>query len=506
MVKNMPKKEEIRVRIAPSPSGYLHIGTARTALFNYLFAKNQGGKFILRIEDTDLERSDEKFTKEIIESLKWLGIDYDEGPDIGGDFGPYRQSERLETYKKYLQQLLKENNAYYCFCTEEELETERQAQMKRGEPPVYSGHCANLSEAEIKKFLDEGKKPIIRFRMPAKKIIFNDIIKGALEFDTKLIGDITIAKNFNAPLYNFAVVIDDETMKISHVIRGEDHISNTPKQIAIIEALGFTKPKYAHIPLTLAPDRTKLSKRHGATAIADYRAMGYLPEAMINFIAFMGWNPKTDQEFFTKEELVKNFSMDNMNKAAAIFNIEKLNWLNGHYIRQMDLTALTEKCVSYLENANLISKIGDTEWKITATDESLIFDQLKKIIALEQERLVKLSDLSELVSFFFKKDLAYDKQLLIWKKMTAEETAEHLSEMEKFLAKVSPENFTKSFLEENIKKIIAEKELGMGETLWPLRVALTGLKASPPPFEVAEILGKEKTLQRIISAKNLLSR
>jgi glutamyl-tRNA synthetase len=505
MVKNMPKKEEIRVRIAPSPTGYLHIGTARTALFNYLFAKSQGGKFVLRIEDTDLERSDEKFTKEIIESLYWLGIDYDEGPDVSGDFGPYRQSERLEIYKKYLQQLLNENKAYYCFCTEEELETERQAQMKRGEPPVYSGRCANLSETEIKKFLDEGRKPVIRFRMPSKKIIFNDLIKGALEFDTKLIGDITIAKNLDAPLYNFAVVIDDATMKISHVIRGEDHISNTPKQIAIIEALGFKKPDYAHIPLTLAPDRTKLSKRHGATAIADYRALGYLPEAMINFMAFMGWNPKTDQEFFTKEELVKTFSMANMNKAAAIFNIEKLNWLNAHYIRQMDLSELTEKCIPYLENANLINKAGETEWKITAADELIIFDQLKKIIALEQERLTKLSDLSELISFFFKKDLAYDKDLLIWKKMTAEEVIKHLSAVEEFLTKTDPENFTKNFLEENIKKLITEKDLGMGETLWPLRVALTGLKASPPPFEVAEILGKEKTLQRIISAKNLLA-
>ena len=501
----MSKKEEIRVRIAPSPSGYLHIGTARTALFNYLFAKSQGGKFVLRIEDTDVERSDEKFTKEIIESLKWLGIDYDEGPDAGGDFGPYRQSERLETYKKYLQQLLNQNQAYYCFCSEEELETERQAMMKRGEPPVYSGRCANLSETEVKKFLGEGRKPIIRFRMPAKKIIFDDLIKGVLEFDTKLIGDITIAKNLDAPLYNFAVVVDDETMKISHVIRGEDHISNTPKQIAMIEALGFIKPKYAHIPLTLAPDRTKLSKRHGAMAIAEYKDMGYLSEALINFIVFMGWNPKTDQEFFTKDELVKSFSIANMNKAAAIFNIEKLNWLNANYIRKMDLSELTEKCIPYLEGANFIGKMGETEWKITATDEPLIFDQLKKIIAAEQERLVKLSDLSELISFFFKKDLAYDKELLLCKKMTAKKTAEHLAEVLKFLEKTPPEKFTKDFLEENIKKLIVEKNLGIGETLWPLRVALTGLKASPPPFDVAEILGKEKTLNYLTQALEKIS-
>ncbi len=501
----MLKKEEIRVRIAPSPTGYLHIGTARTALFNYLFAKNQEGKFILRIEDTDLERSDEKFTKEIIESLHWLGIDYDEGPDVGGGFEPYRQSERLETYKKYLQQLLDENKAYYCFCTEEELEVERQEMMKRGEPPVYSGRCANLTAEKVKKFHDEGKKSIIRFRMPKIKIIFDDLIKGVLEFETGLMGDIAIAKNLETPLYNFAVVVDDETMKISHVIRGEDHISNTPKQIAMIEALGFRKPKYAHIPLTLAPDRTKLSKRHGATAIADYRAMGYLPEALINFMAFLGWNPKTDQELFTKEELAKKFSIANMNKAAAIFNIEKLNWLNGHYIRQMDLSELTEKSIPYLENANLINKRENNEWKITETDETIIFDQLKKIIALTQERLVKLSDLPELVSFLFKKELSYDKQLLLWKKMTVDEIVEHLSWVEKLLTNLDEKEFTKENLEKEIKNLIEKNKLGVGETLWPLRVALTGLKASPPPFEVAEILGKEKTLQRIITAKNLLA-
>ena len=500
----MPKKEEIRVRIAPSPTGYLHIGTARTALFNYLFAKNQVGKFILRIEDTDLERSDEKFTKEIIKSLHWLGIDYDEGPDVKGPYGPYRQSERLETYKKYLQQLLNENKAYYCFCTEEELEKDRQEQMKRGDAPIYCGRCADLTPEEVKKFQDKGKKSIIRFRMPDTKIIFDDMIKGSLEFETKLIGDIAIAKNLEAPLYNFAVVVDDETMEISHVIRGEDHISNTPKQIAMIEALGFKRPKYAHIPLTLAPDRTKLSKRHGATAITDYKEMGYLPEAMINFIAFMGWNPKTDQEFFTKEELVKNFSMANMNKAAAIFNIEKLNWLNGHYIRQMDLSDLTEKCIPYLETANLISKMEDNEWKITETKEPIAVKQIKEIIALEQERLIKLEDLPELVSFFFKKELTYDKQLLIWKKMSADDVAERLSAVLKLLTGVTEKNFKKNILEEKIKKLIEENKLGTGETLWPLRVALTGRKASPPPFDVAEILGKEKTLERIREAKSSL--
>ncbi len=498
------KKEKVRVRIAPSPTGYLHIGTARTALFNYLFAKNQGGKFILRIEDTDLERSDEKFTKEIIESLHWLGIDYDEGPDIGGPFGPYRQSERIKTYKKYLQQLLNEDKAYYCFCTEEELEAERKAMMQRGEPPVYSGRCSDLSSIQIKKFRDDGRKSIIRFRMPAKRVIFEDLIKGVLEFDTKLIGDIAIAKDLETPLYNFAVVIDDFTMEISHVIRGEDHISNTPKQIALIEALGFSKPKYAHIPLTLAPDRTKLSKRHGATAIADYRALGYLPEALVNFMALLGWNPKTNQEILSKEELIKNFSLSGMNRAAAIFNIEKLNWLNGYYIRKTNLSELTEKCIPYLENANLIGKIGDNEWKIIETEELVNFDRLKKIIALEQERLVRLSDLPELVKFFFVKKLDYDASLLIWKKMEKNEVAERLNLVKKLLQNITPRTFHKNNLEKKIKELIEKKKLGVGETLWPLRVALTGLKASPPPFDVAEVLGKKETLKRIKDALSSL--
>jgi glutamyl-tRNA synthetase len=500
----MPKKEEIRVRIAPSPTGYLHIGTARTALFNYLFAKNQGGKFILRIEDTDLERSDEKFTKEIIESLHWLGIDYDEGPDVDEKYGPYRQSERLATYKKYLQQLLDDDKAYYCFCTEEELEKERESMMRRGEPPVYSGRCSNLKANEIKKFRDEGKKPIIRFRMPAKKIVFEDLIKGKVEFDTKLIGDITIAKDLDAPLYNFAVVVDDETMKISHVIRGEDHISNTPKQIALIEALDFHIPRYAHIPLTLAPDRTKLSKRHGATAIADYRAMGYLPEALLNFMAFLGWNPKTDQEIFSKGELIKNFSLDSMSKAAAIFNIEKLNWLNGNYIRRKDISELTGLCLPYLENAGLIGRTGESDWKIIETSESIGFDQLKKIVFLEQERLVKLGDLPGLVSFFFKKELIYGGELLVWKKMSSEEASKNLELLRNFLDKITDADFTKEYLEKAIKQMIADEKIGVGEVLWPFRVALTGLKASPPPFEIAEILDKEKTLTRLNRAISLL--
>lgn len=496
----MANIQKIRVRIAPSPTGPLHLGTARTALFNYLFAKNQGGKFILRIEDTDLERSDEKFTKDIIENLHTLGIEWDEGPDIGGPYAPYRQSERLEIYKKYLKQLLAENKAYYCFCTEEELEKERKNLLAKGQPPIYSGRCAELSERQIKKFYDEGRKPIIRFKMPAKIIVFEDLIRGVLEFDTKLIGDIAIAKNLETPLYNFAVVVDDYTMAISHVIRGEDHISNTPKQIALIEALGFSKPKYAHLPLILGPDRSKLSKRHGATSIKEYFEQGYLPEAMLNFMALLGWNPKTTQEIFTKKELINNFSLKKVSPSGAVFNIEKLNWMNGYYIRKMNLTELTERCIPYLEKAKLISKVGDGKWKVYETDEIIIFDKLKKIVALEQERLVKLSDLSELVKFFFVEKLSYKPELLFWKKMKQIDVVKRLKILEAMLKKIKSKDFNKINLEKQIKKLIEKEKLGTGETLWPFRVALTGLSASPPPFDVAEVLGKRKVLQRIKDA------
>jgi nondiscriminating glutamyl-tRNA synthetase len=500
------KNQEIRVRIAPSPTGPLHLGTARTALFNYLFAKNRGGKFILRIEDTDLLRSDERYTKEIIENLRWLGIEWDEGPDIGGPYGPYRQSERKEMYKKYLTQLLRENKAYYCFCTEEELEKEREEMIKKGVPPVYSGHCANLNERQIKAFYDEGRKPIIRFRMPAKTIVFDDLIRGVLEFDTKLIGDIAIAKDIETPLYNFAVVIDDFTMKISHVIRGEDHISNTPKQLALIEALNFPKPQYAHLPLILGPDKTKLSKRHGATSIREYREEGYLPEALLNFIALLGWNPKTSQEIFTKEELIKNFSLKGVSKSGAIFNIEKLNWFNGFYIRKKDLSNLTNLCIPYLKNAGLIEEIKEKRWIIKETKRKLSFDDLKKIVQLEQERLVKLTDITHLTDFFFKEKLDYKPEILIWKKMKKEEVKEHLQILESYLKKIDSKNFKAANLEKKIKNLIDKKKLGVGETLWPFRVALTGREASPPPFPIAEILGKNKVLKRLKNAIMILEK
>ena len=508
---------EVRVRIAPSPTGYLHIGTARTALFNYLFAKKEQGSFVLRIEDTDVARSNYEYEKDLIENLKWLGIEWSEGP--------YKQSERLAIYEKYLKKLLNEDKAYYCFCSEEELEDQRQYLLSIGKAPCYSGKCAHLSQEKVKKYCIEGKPSVIRFRVPAKKKEFNDLIRGKLEFDTSLIGDIVIAKNLTAPLYNFAVVVDDFEMKISHIIRGEDHISNTPKQILIQEALEFPRPKYAHLPLILGQNHSKLSKRHGTTAISEYRKAGYLPEALVNFMAFLGWNPGTEREIYSLASLIKEFSLEKVQKSGAIFNIKRLDFLNSFYIRQKSLEKLTELCLPYLIEQGLINPIFKSEqyppayggmeikqgYQISETKEEISLDCLQKIILIYQERLKKLSEISELTDFFFKDKLKYDRDLLKWQEMTAQEIIKALDRSEKLLSKIKPEQWNKENLEnvllpeaENFAKKMKKEAKNRGYLLWPLRVALSGKKASASPFEIAEILGKEKTIKRIKEARELL--
>jgi nondiscriminating glutamyl-tRNA synthetase len=509
-------QKNIRTRIAPSPTGPLHLGTARTALFNYLFAKKNKGKFILRIEDTDLERSDPKWEKDIIDNLKWLGIEWDEGPDIGGKYSPYRQSERIADYANYIEKLLQEDKAYYCFCSEEELEAQRQEQMTRGAAPKYSGKCRQLSKEQTQKWLGEGRDAIIRFKTPAKKIKFRDLIKGEIEFDSGLIGDFAIAKDVSTPLYNFAVVIDDFEMKITHVIRGEDHLSNTPKQILLLETLGFPKPEYAHLPLILGPDRSKLSKRHGAVAISQYRKEGYLPEALINFMAFLGWNPGTEREVFSLPSLIKEFSLEKVQKSGAIFNIKRLDYLNGFYIRQKSPDKLTELSVPFLIEAGLITQTPQPVkisrppgiklmkvYQVEKTKEKIDFDLLKKIIGIYQERLKKLSEIADLTDFFFLDRLNYEKNLLSWKDMSNKEIEESLDKIEKILSKIDRGSFNKENLEKELLPE-AEKTGDRGKLLWPFRVALTGKKASAGPFEIAEILGKEKTLKRIKEAKDLL--
>src|SRR5882672_2875018 len=327
--------KQVRVRFAPSPTGQLHIGNVRTALFNWLFARQKKGVFILRIEDTDLERSEARYETQLMEDLKWLGLDWDEGPDVGGPYPPYRQSDKMEVYHGYAERLLKEQKCYYCFCTAEELERERQQALAEQRQPVYSGKCRKLDPAEAERRRAGGELAAIRLKIPEHSIKFHDIVRGDLEFPYEVIGDQIIVRSSGMPIYNYVVVIDDADMKITHVIRGDDHISNTPKQVAVYEALGLPVPEFAHLSTILGPDRERLSKRHGATSVSSFREMGYLPEALMNYLALLGWAPSGgDCEIFSKDELIKEFSLERATPSPAVFDTEKLHWLNRHYIKQ----------------------------------------------------------------------------------------------------------------------------------------------------------------------------
>ena len=486
-----------RVRLAPSPTGLFHLGTARTGLFNYLFTRKAGGKFILRIEDTDKERSKKEYEDNILEGLKFLGMEWDEGPDINGSLGPYRQSERLEIYEKYLHQLLEEEKAYYCFCSFEEIEAQKEEMIARGVPPKYSGKCRDLPKSTVETYLKEGKQATIRIKMPNKVIKFDDIIREEVEFDLSLTGDIVIAKSLKEPLYNFAVVIDDYLMKITHVIRGEDHISNTPKQIAIQEALGLPRPNYAHLPMILGPDRSKLSKRHGAMALTDYRKMGYLPEAIVNFLAFLGWHPIGNEEILSLEELIDKFDLKRVQKGGAIFNIKRLNWFNSQYLKRMSSEELMDRVVDYIKNFSSMPEIIK-EYDI---------NYIKKVIDIELPRMNKLSDLIDLSDFFFKKKIEYSIELLKWKDMTDTELTKSLQDSLNILEKIKESEFNRVNLQIKFYSFIDEDlnyEGNKGKLLWPLRAALSGKKASPGPFEIAEVLGKEESIKRLKQAlKNI---
>lgn len=486
-------KAQVRVRIAPSPTGYMHIGTVRTALFNWLFAKQNDGVFVLRIEDTDLERSKKEYEVDLIDNLKWLGLTWDEGPladaqvkseklkvkSYTGEYGPYRQTERLDIYEKYLNQLLKEGKAYYCFCSREQLEAERQAMLVQGFAPKYSGRCRTIPLVDAEKKIKAGEGSVIRLKVQEGKVSFKDIVREDVEFDAALIGDFVIAKSLREPLYNFAVIVDDEEMEISHVIRGEEHLANTPRQILIQKALDFGQPYYAHIPLILNADRSKMSKRAGDTAIRDYRAQGYLPEAILNFLVLLGWHPKDDKEIFTIEELVKEFDINRIQKGAAVFNVDKLDWLNAQYIRAM-------------ETKTLAKLLG-----VKATEQNL------KIVENTKERMKKLTDFQALAGFYVELP-EYKPELLIWKDSTKEKTLANLKEGEQLLSAITSDDFSKVKIEKVLMPVAEAR--GKGDMLWPLRVAVSGLEKSPGPFEIMEVIGKKETLSRVrLAIENLES-
>jgi glutamyl-tRNA synthetase len=467
-----PKHEKkVRVRFAPSPTGPINLGTARTALFNWLFAKHTGGDFIVRIEDTDRERSTKEHDAGILKTLAWLGFDYQE---------LYRQSERIPRYTEHLERLLEEGKAYYCFCSEDELEAERESQLASGFPPRYNGKCRTLALSDARERAKK-ERAVIRFKIPERAIAFHDVIRGKVSFDGTLFGDIVIAKSLTEPLYNFAVVVDDFEMKITHVIRGEDHISNTPKQIAIYEALGFSElPHFAHLPLILGPDKKKLSKRYLATSVLEYGANGYLPSAILNFLVLLGWHPQNDREILSVEEMIAEFSLERAQKAGAVFNPEKLDWLNAHYIRSLPTQELVERVTNFIPESFLKEP-----------------EKLVRALVLSRERLKKLSDAGEGIDFFFTLS-DYSAKTLVWKNDGVGKTIETLTSLEKILSAIPEGDFSKEKLSGFLMPF-AEKN-GRGETLWPLRVALSGKEMSPGPFECAEVLGKKETLARVTLA------
>ncbi len=482
---------EVRVRFAPSPTGTLHIGGLRTGLFNYLFAKKNQGKYILRIEDTDQTRLVSGALENIVQTLHDFNLSADEGMYWNngvkerGRFGPYEQSKRLDLYQKYAQELVDKNQAYYCFCTPERLDQLRKEQEASKQPPKYDKHCLKLAKDEIGKKIAAGEKHVVRLNVPEGQTIrFTDLVHGEIKISTNDIDDQVLLKSDKFPTYHLANVVDDHLMQITHVIRGDEWIPSTPKHVLLYSAFGWESPQFVHLPLLLSKERKKLSKRDGDVAVKDFLEKGYLPEALINFVAFLGWNPKTEQEIFTLDELIEQFSFDKVNKSGAVFDLEKLDWINGLYVRKLDLDELYEKIKPYLPRYKDYPK-----------------EFILKILKLEQERLKKLSEIGERVRYFFS-DPEYDVELLRWKDMTNDEIKTSLGIAEKIISNfkfpISKEEIEKQFLNE-----IGDKK--KGPILWPLRVALTGMEASPGPFEIMDTFmvlpnGKEIILDRVKKA------
>ena len=479
--------KEVRVRIAPSPSGNLHIGTARTALFNYLFAKKNHGKYVLRIEDTDLDRSSQAYIQNIYDSLKALGLNWDEGPDVGGPYGPYQQSERFDIYPKYAQKLIDAGYAYECFCTQEELEAEKQESIKNKKPHVYSGKCRHLTEEQKAKYRAEGRKPSIRFHVPdSGETKFTDMVKGDLKFDNSLIGDFVIMKSNGTPTYNFAVVIDDMEMKISHIIRGEDHISNTAKQILIYEALGAEIPQFGHLGMILAPDRSKLSKRHGATAVSEFVEKGYLTEALVNFVALLGWSPSDGHEIKTLDEIIQDFRIHDVSSSNSIFEYDKLNWMNGQYIKKMDIKKLADLARPFLSMYDL---------------SEMTEENYERMIEVTREPITILSDLVNDVKYFFGQDaeIEPDVQTKILDSEDGQKVLRYVVDNE--LEKWDFEDSGK--LHEQLADLRAYfKEQGIKpkETMWAIRAAVTGRTHGADMVAILQILGKERSIRRIKAA------
>jgi len=477
--------ETVRTRFAPSPTGYPHVGNIRTALFAWLFARHNNGTFIVRIEDTDVARKVEGAVEVILAGLNWLGIDWNEGPEAGGDYGPYYQSQRLKLYQEAAERLVAQGDAYYCYCTPERLEAMRAEQAKRKQPPGYDRKCRTLSPEECAENEKEGITPVVRLKIPLEgQTRYHDVIWGDVVFENSTLADLVLLKSDGYPTYHLANVVDDHAMEITHVIRAEEWISSTPRHILLYNALGYEPPKFAHLPMLLGTDRSKLSKRHGSVSITEFRDQGYLPEAMLNFLSLLGWSLDDKTEIFSRDELIELFSLDRVSKTAAIFNREKLEWMNGVYIRNLEPEEFVRRCLPFLKD-DLPAEIK----------RPLSVDYVRQVMPLVQERVKYLSEIAGLTGYFFTEEIEYDAGLLIGKKMTAELTINALEVAREKLAVLDP--FNEETLETLLRPLAVELELKTGQLFGALRTAVTGRTATPPLFQTMVVLGKEKCLHRI---------
>lgn len=487
------ENNEVRLRFAPSPTGFVHIGNLRSALFGYFLAKSKKGKFILRLEDTDQKREVEGSLERLLEVFSWLKIDFDEGPHKKGKYGPYIQSKRLDKYQPLIEELLEKDEAYPCFCSAERLEKMRKEQQEKKLPPRYDKKCRQISKSQAKKRMKAGEKFVIRQKMPLEGIIeVTDELRGKIKFAALDLEDHVLIKSNGVPTYQFANIVDDHLMDITHVTRGDEWLPSFPKNILLYKAFNWQAPKFIHLPLILNKNGGKLSKRQGDVFVEDYQKKGYLPEALINFCALLGWHPKNDKEILSLKEIEQEFSLKGMGSSPAIFDEEKLNYLNGYYLRQKKVEELADMCLPYLKELDSFNK------------KKIDNEQLKRIVYISRERMKKLEDIKELSEFIFSTP-EYEKELLIWKKSTQEEAKKNLEQIYNFLKdNISEKDWNLDFLEKNTLTWIKEIGGKNGDYLWPLRVSLSGLKNSPSPFEIAWTLKKEETLKRIEKAISYL--
>ncbi|MDI6895347.1 MAG: glutamate--tRNA ligase [Bacillota bacterium] len=482
----------VRVRFAPSPTGELHIGGARTALFNWLFARHYGGKFVLRMEDTDVKRSRDELVRPMLEAFRWLGLDWDEGPEVGGPFGPYFQSQRLDLYAAHAERLLQSGHAYRCYCTPEELEQRRKEALAQALPPRYDRRCRDLTPAREEALAREGRRPVLRLKMPLEGVtVVRDLVRGDVAFEHVVLDDWVLVKSDGMPTYNFACVVDDATMEITHVIRAEEHLSNTPKQVLLYRALDYDLPEFAHVPMILAPDRSKLSKRHGATAVHEYRDRGYLAEALVNYLATLGWSPEGGQEIISRDEMIREFSLERVSRSAAIYDNEKLTWMNAQYLRLASPSLLVDWALPFWRQAALLPARPSAAG---VPPDPATRRWLEGIMGVMRERVRTLAEVPEATRYFFTDDFTYDEKGVA-KHFARPGVADLLQTAVERLRALP--GWDAATVEHCYRSLAEGRGIGAGQIIHPTRLALTGRTVGPGLFDIMALLGREETLRRL---------